>query len=181
MRYDKEARRYHKEPRPGKIEVVPTKPSLTQTDLSLAYTPGVAVPCLDIKDNPERSFDYTSRGNLIAVITNGSAVLGLGRIGPLAGKPVMEGKAVLFKRFANIDVFDLEIDTDDPDEFIGTGGYASRIRERFSPVHAGRERNTGRRQRLFTGLHRNSMPQPRSTSRNRQAAHSTMARPMRWG
>jgi malate dehydrogenase (oxaloacetate-decarboxylating)(NADP+) len=120
MNTDDAARRYHREPRPGKIEVVPTKPCITQTDLSLAYSPGVAVPCLDIKKNPEDSFNYTARGNLIAVITNGTAVLGLGNIGPLAGKPVMEGKAVLFKRFANIDVFDIEIDTTEPDEFIRT-------------------------------------------------------------
>ena len=120
MRYDEEALRYHREPRPGKIEVVPTKPAFSQTDLSLAYTPGVAVPCLKIRETPDRSFDYTSRGNLIAVISNGTAVLGLGAIGPLAGKPVMEGKAVLFKRFANIDVFDIEVDTTDPDEFIRT-------------------------------------------------------------
>jgi len=120
MGTDEDAREYHREPRPGKIEVVPTKPCLTQTDLSLAYTPGVAVPCLDIKKDPGRAFDYTVRGNLIAVITNGTAVLGLGDIGPLAGKPVMEGKAVLFKRFANIDVFDIEVNTTDPDEFIHT-------------------------------------------------------------
>lgn len=120
MNYDDAARQYHREPRPGKIEVIPTKPCYTQADLSLAYTPGVAAPCLDIAKNPERSFQYTSRGNLIAVITNGTAVLGLGNIGALAGKPVMEGKAVLFKRFANIDVFDIEIDTTDPDEFIRT-------------------------------------------------------------
>ena len=118
MPYKKEALRYHKEPRPGKTEVVPTKPFFSQTDLSLAYTPGVAEPCLEIHADAERSFDYTNRANLIAVITNGTAVLGLGRIGALAGKPVMEGKAVLFKRFANIDVFDLELDTLDPDEFI---------------------------------------------------------------
>ncbi len=120
MRYDEEALRYHQEPRPGKIEVVPTKPSYSQTDLSLAYTPGVAVPCMKIKETPDRSFDYTSRGNLIAVVSNGTAVLGLGAIGPLAGKPVMEGKAVLFKRFADIDVFDIEVDTTDPDAFIRT-------------------------------------------------------------
>ena len=115
-----EALRYHKEPRPGKIEVTPTKPCLSQSDLSLAYTPGVAVPCLEIQKNGELSFDYTSRGNLVGVISNGTAVLGLGNIGALAGKPVMEGKAVLFKRFADIDVFDIEIDTTDPDEFIRT-------------------------------------------------------------
>jgi len=115
-----EALRYHNEPRPGKIEVTPTKPCLSQSDLSLAYTPGVAVPCLEIRNNEERSFDYTSRGNLVGVISNGSAVLGLGNIGALAGKPVMEGKAVLFKRFADLDVFDIEINTSDPDEFIRT-------------------------------------------------------------
>jgi len=120
MLYEKEALEYHNKPRPGKIEVVPTKPCLTQSDLSLAYTPGVAVPCLKIKENENYSYDYTAKGNLVAVITNGSAVLGLGNIGALAGKPVMEGKAVLFKRFANLDVFDIEIKTSDPDEFIRT-------------------------------------------------------------
>ncbi len=120
MLYEKEALKYHREPRPGKIEVVPLKPCLTQADLSLAYTPGVAVPCLEIRKDPDLSYEYTSRGNLIAVITNGTAVLGLGNIGPLAGKPVMEGKGVLFKRFANIDVFDIELAVTDPDEFIRT-------------------------------------------------------------
>jgi malate dehydrogenase (oxaloacetate-decarboxylating)(NADP+) len=120
MDYYQEALRYHKEPRPGKTEVIPTKPFLSQADLSLAYTPGVAAPCLEIHADAERSFDYTNRANLIAVITNGTAVLGLGRIGALAAKPVMEGKAVLFKRFANIDVFDLELNATDPDEFIRT-------------------------------------------------------------
>ncbi|MBR9981351.1 MAG: NADP-dependent malic enzyme, partial [Desulfatitalea sp.] len=110
--------RYHREPRPGKTEVVPTKPFLSQADLSLAYTPGVAIPCLEIQADPDRAYDYTNRSNLIAVITNGTAVLGLGHIGALAGKPVMEGKAVLFKRFADIDVFDLELDTTDADAFI---------------------------------------------------------------
>jgi len=118
MSYDEEALRYHREPRPGKTEVVPTKPFFSQTDLSLAYSPGVAAPCLKIKDTPDTSYDYTNRGNLIAVVTNGTAVLGLGNIGALAGKPVMEGKAVLFKRFANIDVFDIELDTTDADDFI---------------------------------------------------------------
>ena len=113
-----QALRYHREPRPGKTEVVPTKPFFSQADLSLAYTPGVAVPCLEIQADPERAYDYTNRANLIAVITNGTAVLGLGHIGALAGKPVMEGKAVLFKRFADIDVFDLELDTTDPEAFI---------------------------------------------------------------
>jgi malate dehydrogenase (oxaloacetate-decarboxylating)(NADP+) len=120
MLYEKEALRYHREPRPGKIEVVPLKPCHTQSDLCLAYTPGVAIPCLEIQKNPELSYEYTSRGNLIAVVTNGTAVLGLGDIGPLAGKPVMEGKSVLFKRFANIDVFDIEINARDPDTFIQT-------------------------------------------------------------
>jgi len=118
MLYKKEALKYHREPRPGKIEMVPTKPCLSQSDLSLAYTPGVAVPCLEIKDNEDLSYEYTSKGNLVGVITNGTAVLGLGNIGPLAGKPVMEGKGVLFKRFANLDVFDIELKTTDPDEFI---------------------------------------------------------------
>ena len=120
MLYEMEALVYHKEPRPGKIEVTPSKPCLYQSDLSLAYTPGVAVPCLKIREQPALSYDYTIKGNLVAVITNGTAVLGLGDIGPLAGKPVMEGKGVLFKRFADLDVFDIEVDTHDPDEFIRT-------------------------------------------------------------
>jgi malate dehydrogenase (oxaloacetate-decarboxylating)(NADP+) len=118
MTLEQEALKYHQYPRPGKIEVVPSKPCLSQSDLSLAYTPGVAIPCLEIQKNPECSFDYTSRSNLVGVISNGSAVLGLGNIGALAGKPVMEGKGVLFKRFADLDVFDIEIDTSDPEEFI---------------------------------------------------------------
>ena len=109
---------YHSSPCPGKIEVTPTKPCRTQRDLSLAYTPGVAEPCLAINKNPHDAFKYTGRGNLVAVVTNGSAVLGLGDIGALAGKPVMEGKAVLFKRFADVNVFDIEINTHDPDEII---------------------------------------------------------------
>ena len=105
---------------PGKTEVVPTKPCITQRDLSLAYTPGVAEPCLEIARDPELAYEYTNRGNLIAVVSNGTAVLGLGDIGAVAGKPVMEGKGVLFKRFADIDVFDIEIDTKDPaDMMIG--------------------------------------------------------------
>src|SRR6202040_2973759 len=111
-----EALDYHSRGRPGKIEVVPTKPTATQRDLALAYTPGVAKPCLEIAKNPEDVYKYTNRGNLVAVITNGTAVLGLGNIGPAAGKPVMEGKAVLFKRFADIDVFDIELATEDPKE-----------------------------------------------------------------
>ena len=118
MAYQKEALEYHKKDRPGKIEVVPTKPCLTQRDLSLAYTPGVAEPCLVIEKNPDAAYDYTARGNLVAVVSNGTAVLGLGNIGALAGKPVMEGKGVLFKRFADVDVFDIEIDSTDPDEIV---------------------------------------------------------------
>jgi malate dehydrogenase (oxaloacetate-decarboxylating)(NADP+) len=111
---------YHAEGRRGKLQVVPTKPTVTQDDLSLAYTPGVAEPCREIAANPDESFRYTARGNLVAVVTNGTAVLGLGNIGALAGKPVMEGKAVLFKRFADIDVFDIELATEDPAEVIRT-------------------------------------------------------------
>ncbi|HEX6177062.1 MAG TPA: malic enzyme-like NAD(P)-binding protein, partial [Thermoanaerobaculia bacterium] len=113
-----EALDYHEIGRPGKIEVVPSKPTATQRDLSLAYTPGVAKPCLEIARDPANVYRYTAKGNLVAVITNGTAVLGLGNIGAAAGKPVMEGKGVLFKRFADIDVFDIEIDTTDTDEFI---------------------------------------------------------------
>ena len=109
---------YHFGTHPGKIEITPTKPCRTQRDLSLAYTPGVADPCLEIQKNPQDAYKYTARGNLVAVVTNGTAVLGLGDIGALAGKPVMECKAVLFKRFANVDVFDIEIDSHDPDEII---------------------------------------------------------------
>ena len=109
---------YHSEGRPGKIEVVPTKPTQTKRDLSLAYSPGVADPCEKIHDNPQDAFKYTAKGNLVAVISNGSAVLGLGNLGPLASKPVMEGKGVLFKIFADIDVFDIEVDASDPQKFI---------------------------------------------------------------
>ena len=113
-----DALNYHAGRRPGKIEVVPTKPYFTQTDLSLAYSPGVAEPCLEIKDNPQDAYKYTDKGNLVAVISNGTAVLGLGNIGPLAGKPVMEGKGLLFKIYAGIDVFDIEVDEQDPEKFI---------------------------------------------------------------
>lgn len=115
-----EALRYHAEGKQGKIEVVPTKPYSTQMDLSLAYSPGVAEPCLEIEKNPLDAYKYTSKGNLVAVISNGTAVLGLGDIGPLAGKPVMEGKGLLFKIFAGIDVFDIEVNEKDPDKFIET-------------------------------------------------------------
>ncbi len=113
-----EALEYHEKPRPGKIEIRATKPTATQSDLSLAYTPGVAEPCLVIAEDSDAAFRYTNRGNLVAVVSNGSAVLGLGNIGALASKPVMEGKGVLFKRFADIDVFDLEIDASDPEDVI---------------------------------------------------------------
>ncbi len=114
----KEALEYHSQGRRGKIEVVPTKPTSTARDLSLAYTPGVAEPCLEIEKNPEDAYKYTAKGNLVAVISNGTAVLGLGNIGALASKPVMEGKGVLFKRFADIDVFDIEVNETDPEKFI---------------------------------------------------------------
>jgi malate dehydrogenase (oxaloacetate-decarboxylating)(NADP+) len=113
-----DALNYHQKGRPGKIEVVPTKPHNTQYDLSLAYTPGVAEPCLEIQKNPEDAYKYTAKGNLVAVISNGTAVLGLGNIGPLAGKPVMEGKGLLFKIFADVDVFDIEVNEKDPKKFI---------------------------------------------------------------
>src|SRR5579862_1938539 len=115
-----DALEYHSSSPAGKLSVRATKPCLTQRDLSLAYTPGVAVPCLAIERDPALAYQYTAKGNLVAVITNGTAVLGLGDIGPLAGKPVMEGKAVLFKRFADIDVFDIELNTKNADEVIRT-------------------------------------------------------------
>lgn len=114
----KEALNYHEEGRPGKIEIVPTKPYSTQKDLSLAYSPGVAYPSLEIEKDPEQAYKYTDRGNLVGVLSNGTAVLGLGDVGPLAGKPVMEGKALLFKIFAGIDAFDIEIDAKEVDKFV---------------------------------------------------------------
>jgi malate dehydrogenase (oxaloacetate-decarboxylating)(NADP+) len=116
---DQEALQFHSRGRPGKLEIVATKPMATQRDLSLAYSPGVAVPVKAIAADPSTVYDYTARGNLVAVITNGTAILGLGNLGALASKPVMEGKAVLFKRFADVDSIDLEVGTEDPDEFIG--------------------------------------------------------------
>src|SRR6266567_2368503 len=115
---DQEALLFHSQGRPGKLEVVATKPMATQRDLSLAYSPGVAVPVLAIAEDESLAYDYTVKGNFVAVITNGTAILGLGNRGALAAKPVMEGKAVLFKRFADIDSIDLEVNTEDPDEFI---------------------------------------------------------------
>jgi malate dehydrogenase (oxaloacetate-decarboxylating)(NADP+) len=115
---DKQALAYHEASPPGKISIIPSKPVDSQHDLSLAYSPGVAAPCLAIQEDKELSYKYTARANLIGVISNGSAVLGLGNIGPYASKPVMEGKAMLFKKYADVDVFDIEIDEDDPDKFI---------------------------------------------------------------
>ena len=108
---------YHQSGRPGKIEVKPTKAYRTQTDLSLAYSPGVAYPCLEIQQNPDDAYRYTDKGNLVAVISNGTAVLGLGDIGAMSGKPVMEGKGLLFKIYGGIDVFDIEVDEKDPEKF----------------------------------------------------------------
>ncbi|BBE72905.1 NADP-dependent malic enzyme [Oharaeibacter diazotrophicus] len=115
---EQEALLFHAQGRPGKLEVMPTKPMATQRDLSLAYSPGVAVPVRRIAEDPALAFEYTTRGNMVAVITNGTAILGLGNLGPLASKPVMEGKSVLFKRFADVDSIDLEVDTEDPDAFV---------------------------------------------------------------
>jgi len=119
-----EALKYHnRNSKPGKVSIIPTKPLSTQHDLSLAYSPGVAVPCLEIVKNPEAVYDYTAKSNYVAVISNGTAVLGLGNIGPLASKPVMEGKAVLFKRFADIDAIDIEVDTENIEDFINAVRY----------------------------------------------------------
>ena len=108
---------YHSQPRPGKIEVISSKPCATEKDLALAYSPGVAEPCKVIAKDPSQVYNYTAKGNLVGVISNGTAVLGLGNIGPLAGKPVMEGKGILFKQFAGIDVFDIEVDANDVETF----------------------------------------------------------------
>src|SRR6056300_1915084 len=116
----REALIYHAKPQPGKIKIVPTKPYATQRDLALAYSPGVASPCLEIEKNPDNVYKYTAKGNLVAVISNGTAVLGLGDIGPMASKPVMEGKCLLFKIFADIDSIDIELDTKDVETFIQT-------------------------------------------------------------
>ncbi|MFO0438847.1 MAG: malic enzyme-like NAD(P)-binding protein, partial [Phenylobacterium sp.] len=115
---DEEALSFHQFPTPGKLAITPTKPMATQRDLSLAYSPGVAVPVLRIAEDPETAYDYTSKGNLVAVISNGTAILGLGNLGALASKPVMEGKSVLFKRFADVDSIDIEVTATDPDEVI---------------------------------------------------------------
>jgi malate dehydrogenase (oxaloacetate-decarboxylating)(NADP+) len=120
---DDEALAFHAGSKPGKLEVNPTKPMATQRDLSLAYSPGVAVPVLRIAENPDLAWEYTTRGNLVAVISNGTAILGLGDLGALASKPVMEGKAVLFKRFADVNSIDLEVDTKDVEQFINAVRY----------------------------------------------------------
>ena len=117
---DKEALDFHIQGKPGKIEIISSKQLSTQRDLSLAYSPGVAVPVVEISKNPQTAYDYTSKGNLVAVISNGSAILGLGNLGALASKPVMEGKSVLFKRFADIDSIDIEVDSKDTEEIIKT-------------------------------------------------------------
>lgn len=129
---------YHSQGKPGKIEVVPTKPYSTQTDLSLAYSPGVAEPCLEIEKDPQTAYDYTAKGNLVAVISNGTAVLGLGDIGALSGKPVMEGKGLLFKIYAGIDVFDIEVNEKDPEKFIqAVKGHRSHFRRYQSGRYQG--------------------------------------------
>src|SRR5213593_3857898 len=115
---DQEALLFHSQGRPGKLEIVATKPMATQRDLSLAYSPGVAAPVKAIAQDPHKAFDYTTRGNMVAVISNGTAILGLGNLGALASKPVMEGKSVLFKRFADVDSIDLEVATEDAQRFI---------------------------------------------------------------
>jgi malate dehydrogenase (oxaloacetate-decarboxylating)(NADP+) len=118
VRFTEREALYHNTIRPGKIEIIASKPMATQRDLSLAYSPGVAVPVLAIAENEATAYDYTAKGNLVAVISNGTAILGLGNLGALASKPVMEGKAVLFKRFADVDSIDIELATEDPDAFI---------------------------------------------------------------
>lgn len=123
MSLKQESLEYHRTPPSGKLEIVPTKKCQTQHDLSLAYTPGVAQPCLEIEADPKKAYEYTTKGNLVAIITNGTAVLGLGDIGPLAAKPVMEGKSLLFKRFADVNAIDIELDIKDPDRLIETVSY----------------------------------------------------------
>ncbi|HBG29373.1 MAG TPA: malate dehydrogenase, partial [Gammaproteobacteria bacterium] len=123
---------YHAKPKPGKLAIAVTKPFTTYSELSLAYSPGVAAPVRAIAANPDDAFRYTSKGNLVAVITDGTAVLGLGNTGALAGKPVMEGKAVLFKKFADVDVFDIEVDAENPQDFIDT---VTRIAPTFGGIN----------------------------------------------
>src|SRR3546814_12712935 len=123
---EREALLFHSEGRPGKIEIIASKPMATQRDLALAYSPGVAVPVQAIADDPTKAYDYTAKGNLVAVISNGTAILGMGNLGALASKPVMEGKAVLFKRFADVDAIDLEVQTADVDRLIDAVAQSGR-------------------------------------------------------
>ena len=138
---EREALLFHSSGRPGKIEIIASKPMATQRDLSLAYSPGVAVPVRAIAENPALAYDYTAKGNLVAVISNGTAILGLGNLGALASKPVMEGKAVLFKRFADVDSIDLELDTEDPEAFINAVAL-------MEPSFGGMDRHSAHRDRL---------------------------------
>ncbi len=130
---DEEALLFHSQGKPGKLEINATKPMATQHDLSLAYSPGVAVPVRAIAENPDAAYEYTSKGNFVAVISNGTAILGLGDLGALASKPVMEGKAVLFKRFADVDSIDLEIDTEDVDAFVNSRALSRTLLRRHQP------------------------------------------------
>ena len=174
------ALRYHREPQPGKIAVVPTKPHRTQEDLSLAYSPGVAAPSRAVAEDPASVYEYTGKGNLVAVISNGTAVLGLGNIGPLAAKPVMEGKSMLFKTFAGIDAFDIEVAENDPEAFVRTvraiaptfGGMRSSPRR---PCSTGR-RSPARSFRLCASSSTEPAPRPspaRGSSSNWEFAAST--------
>ena len=140
--FDAEALEYHSKGKPGKVEVNSSKECKTEHSLSLAYSPGVAAPCKEIAKDPSKAYDYTTKGNLVGVVTNGTAVLGLGNIGPLAGKPVMEGKGVLFKQFADIDVFDIELSTKTADEFIACV-------KAMEPTFGGINLERYRRTRLF--------------------------------
>ena len=135
-----EALQFHAQGKPGKLEITPTKPLATQRDLSLAYSPGVAVPVLAIAENPALAYDYTNKGNLVAVISNGTAILGLGNLGALASKPVMEGKGALFKRFADIDAIDVLVDTQDVDAFINCVRYLCLLYTSPSPRDRTRSR-----------------------------------------
>ena len=165
-RKDKDALDYHRQGRKGKIEVTPTKPCRTQWDLSLAYTPGVAEPCKEIHKDHDLSFEYTARGNLVAVVSNGTAVLGLGNIGAHASKPVMEGKGVLFKRFADIDVFDLEVGSENPT-------MSSNSANSWNPPAAGSTWKTSRPRNAFTLRKRCGRP-----CRSRRFTTTSTGRPL---
>ena len=146
---DAEALEFHRAPTPGKISITPTKPMATQRDLSLAYSPGVAVPVKAIAEDPDRAYDYTSKGNLVAVVSNGTAILGLGNLGAMASKPVMEGKSVLFKRFADVDSMDIEVTTQDVEEFIITVRNIGQTFEGWRDVILSADDMTGRATILF--------------------------------